>query len=261
MSANRLIVDFLGTNGWYDTTTGNTVCTLIETPNEYIILDAGNGLYKIDRHIKQDKPIYLFISHFHLDHLFGLHVLAKFKFNQGLTIVVRRGGRKILTDFVSRKYTAPLYGLKTKIKVIELSPEHRTKNVGQKSRVFPFGVTALPLRHPVPCHGFRFDFDGKIVSYIADTGECANAYKLAAGADLVISECAYLNPKHDAQWPHLDPKTAAKIAKEAAAGRLALTHFDAAIYLSPKDRQSAQNRARQVFKNCFAASDDQMEEI
>ena len=40
---------FLGTNGWYDTKTGNTTCILIETKKEYIILDAGNGFYKIDR--------------------------------------------------------------------------------------------------------------------------------------------------------------------------------------------------------------------
>ena len=34
---------FLGTIGWYDTETGNTVCTLIETKREFIILDAGSG--------------------------------------------------------------------------------------------------------------------------------------------------------------------------------------------------------------------------
>lgn len=48
---------FLGTNGWYDTKTGNTICTLIETDNEYIILDAGNGIYKIDKYIKKIRRI------------------------------------------------------------------------------------------------------------------------------------------------------------------------------------------------------------
>ncbi len=41
-------VIFLGTNGWYDTNIGNTICILVETKKEYLILDAGNGFYKID---------------------------------------------------------------------------------------------------------------------------------------------------------------------------------------------------------------------
>jgi ribonuclease BN (tRNA processing enzyme) len=32
---------FLGTNGWYDTKTGNTVSTLIVTKEHNIVLDAG----------------------------------------------------------------------------------------------------------------------------------------------------------------------------------------------------------------------------
>jgi hypothetical protein len=48
---------FLGTNGWYDSETGNSICTLIDTQDHYIILDAGNGIYKADRYIKKDKPV------------------------------------------------------------------------------------------------------------------------------------------------------------------------------------------------------------
>ena len=44
-------VTFLGTNGWYASDTGNTVSILIETENFYIILDAGDGIYKIDTYI------------------------------------------------------------------------------------------------------------------------------------------------------------------------------------------------------------------
>ena len=34
---------FLGTNGWYDTKTGNTLSVFMKTKKEYIILDAGSG--------------------------------------------------------------------------------------------------------------------------------------------------------------------------------------------------------------------------
>jgi len=39
---------FLGTNGWYDSPTGSTICTLINSQSYHILLDAGNGLYKAD---------------------------------------------------------------------------------------------------------------------------------------------------------------------------------------------------------------------
>ena len=84
-------VIFLGTNGWYDTDTGNTICTLINSEKYHIILDAGNGIYKADRYIHDDLPVYLFLSHFHLDHIEGLHVLNKFRFSQGLRIFGQKG--------------------------------------------------------------------------------------------------------------------------------------------------------------------------
>ena len=59
-------IHFLGTNGWHTTETGDTLCTLIETENEYIVLDAGNAIRKLDKF--EDKPVFLFLSHFHIDH-------------------------------------------------------------------------------------------------------------------------------------------------------------------------------------------------
>ncbi len=68
---------FLGTNGWYTTQTGNTPAVLIDSKNHYVVFDAGNGIYKLDQYITEPKPISLFISHFHIDHVSGLHSLGK----------------------------------------------------------------------------------------------------------------------------------------------------------------------------------------
>ena len=165
MAKSKIKVYFLGTNGWYDTATGNTICVLIETPKEYVVLDAGNGIYKLDRYIKKNKPIYLFLSHFHLDHIIGLHTLAKFKFKQGINICIKKGRKRELKDFVSKEHTMPLAELPTKIRIIEIS---------EKNCRIPFLERALLLKHPVPCLGFRLNFEGKVISYIADTGLCDN---------------------------------------------------------------------------------------
>jgi len=51
-------VIFLGTNGWYDTLTGNTVSTLVKTRDYNIVLDAGNGIAKLSRYMDDNKPTY-----------------------------------------------------------------------------------------------------------------------------------------------------------------------------------------------------------
>ena len=72
-------ITFLGTNGWYATQTGNTICTLIETEKYNLVLDAGNGIYKLEKYLDFKKPVFLFISHLHIDHIEGLHILSHFK--------------------------------------------------------------------------------------------------------------------------------------------------------------------------------------
>lgn len=247
----QITVRFLGTNGWYDTKTGNTLCILIETPNEYIILDAGNGIYKLDKYIKSDKPIYLFLSHFHLDHIYGLHILAKFKFKQGMNICIQKGMRKKLNLILSRDFTMPLKELPFKAKVIE---------IGEKTTI-PFLESALPLKHPVPCMGLRFVIEKKIISFIPDTGLCNNAIKLAKNADLLISECALKSGQSSDVWPHLNPETAAYLAKKSCAKKLVLVHFDAEVYQNIGEREHAAKSARRIFKNTIAAKDDSMEAL
>jgi len=245
-------VIFLGTNGWYDTKTGNTICVLIDAPEAYVVLDAGTGLYKLDQYIKdRKKPIYLFLSHFHLDHLIGLHTMAKFRFKQGLTIVGQKGTKRILSQLVRQPFTLALKDLKTKVKVRELGSR----------RVCPFLESALKLDHVSSCYGFRFKLGGKIISYVPDTGPCDNALKLAQGAALLITECAFKAGQTSLAWPHLNPLTAAKLANKVKADRLLLVHFDAALYRTIKERGEAEQAARRIHRNTVATKDGYTESI
>jgi ribonuclease BN (tRNA processing enzyme) len=242
-------VVFLGTNGWYDTETGNTVCTLIETENYYIILDAGNGIYKLDQYINKtsNKPIHLFISHFHIDHISGLHIMNKFGFNQGMNIYGQIGTKENLNKIINTPYTIPFARLPFKVNVLELS--EGTHNL-------PFSVKCIFLKHSSPCLGYRFELEGKIIAYCPDTGICENAIKLAKNADLVIAECSFKSGQINSQWPHLNPEDAAQIAKEAKAKKLALNHFDANIYQTIQQREIAQENAMKIFNNTIAAKDN-----
>jgi ribonuclease BN (tRNA processing enzyme) len=241
----KVKIVFLGTNGWYDTETGNTICTLIVAPKLNIILDAGIGIHKADKYINPKNPVYLFISHFHLDHIMGLHILMKFRF-KSLKIYGQPDTKKILTHFLSKKFSAPFSMLPYKTELIDIA---------QGWHDHPIRFQCLKLKHPSPCIGYRFEIDKKVVSYCIDTGYCKNAVELAKNADLLISECSFLSGQVNPAWPHLNPELAAKLAVESKAKRLALTHYDAAVYTQLKQRRAAERKARRIFHNSFAAMD------
>jgi ribonuclease BN (tRNA processing enzyme) len=72
---------------------------------------------------------------------------------------------------------------------------------------------------------------------------------------LLVTECAFRPGASNPSWPHLNPETAARIAREAAAADLVLTHFDARYYPEREDRLLAERTAREVFPKSRAAFD------
>ncbi len=236
---------FLGTNGWYDTETGNTVSCLLESADYNIVFDAGNGLYRLDKYVKDEKQIYLFISHFHLDHIIGLHLLAKFNF-KSLKIFGQEGTARYLDSIMKQPFTKPFNDLACKVEISELH---------EGTHKIPFPVTIKKLLHSSPAIGYRCELDGNIISYCTDTGKCENLLELAKDSDIFITECSCKSRIEDPRWPHLNPETAACIAKEARTKKLFLTHFDPMQYRSLEEREEAEKSARKIFKDTIAAKD------
>lgn len=239
-------VVFLGTNGWYDTETGNTICTLLQTERYDILLDAGNGIHRAERQIVGGKPVFLFLSHFHIDHIEGLHILTKFRFEKGVCICGPAGSRDILGTFLGSPFTVPIAALPYPVRILEMPEEAAS---------LPFPVEALPLRHASLTLGYRIAVDGRTISYCPDTGYCENAVTLARSADLLITECAFKPGQSSELWPHLNPETAGRIAAEAGAKRLVLTHFDAGIYQSLPERKESEAVAAAIFPATTAGMD------
>jgi len=224
---NGIKIFFLGTNGWYDTETGNTICTLIKGKDFNIIIDAGFGIRRLDKYCDFNKSSYLFISHLHLDHICGLHLLAKFNFKKGLDIFIKQGLKNKLSRILSSDYTVPVKKLNYKAKIIELNNNLK----------LPFKLKYLPLKHSVSTLGFRFEIQGKIITFISDTGYCKNAIELAKDSDILITECSYLVGEINDNWPHLNPEIAKRIAIESNSKKLVLTHFAADKYTDLKQRK------------------------
>ena len=85
-------------------------------------------------------------------------------------------------------------------------------------------LTIKPMVHSDCAIGIRYrNGDGRILCYSGDTDYCANIVKLAQKADLLILECSF--PDEGKVDGHLTPSYAGRIAREAEAKRLVLTHL------------------------------------
>jgi ribonuclease BN (tRNA processing enzyme) len=240
-------VTFLGTNGWYDTPIGNTCSVLVQTDDYDILFDAGNGIAKADRYISQERPTYLFISHYHIDHIAGLHTLVKFRFKHPLVICGQPGIEDMLRSFVREPFTVPIEQLPFPVTFTELA---------EGEHALPFRVECRPLLHPVPCYGYSITLDSRKVAFCTDTGVCPNAVLLARDADLLIAECGLKPGEQSPDWPHLNPADAIGIARDARAKRLALIHFAPHLYPTREDRFDLKRLYEKDCPGLIVATDD-----
>lgn len=244
-------IHFLGTNGWYSSPTGDTPCILIDSNDRYVIFDAGNGIYKIDKYITENKPIALFVSHFHIDHISGFHILNKFNFPQGIDIYFAKGRRKDFETFVNPPYTVGIdndpkniFILKTKVRLHEL---------GEGEHDIGFPVRIEKLYHGFDDHGFRIELENKTIAYSGDTKVGPNGKLIAENADILIHECSnMISPKND-PWGHTDPVQTSQFAKDANVKKLIMTHFGAMDSIG--QRKEAEIIAKKIFPNTIAATD------
>jgi len=250
---------FLGTNGWYTTPTGDTPCILIDSKDRYIIFDAGNAIYKIDKYITESKPISLFISHFHIDHVSGLHMLIKFKFKQGMDIYFAKGRKKDFDLLVNPPYTIGI--VNNKKNVLNLSTKIRIHELEEGKSNIGFPVVMKKLCHGYENHGFRINLEGKSIVYSGDTKIVPNGLLLAKDSDLLIHECSNIISSNHDDWGHTDPVQTAQFARDAGVKKLVMTHFGAHLYDTLEKRREAEKKAKEIFPNTIAATDDLILEI
>lgn len=242
----------MGTNGWYSSPTGDTPCILIDSKDHYVVFDAGNGIYKLDKYITEDKPISMFISHFHLDHTSGLHTLALFDFKQGINVYVGPGRTKDFHTLVNPPFTIGIENRPENI--INLRTDVRVFELSENEERIPFPAKAIKLHHAYGGHGYKMELEEKIIAYTGDAGITDATKQLAKNADLLIAECTNKETPHPT-WGHLNPTLAARLADGENAKQLVLTHFGADLYTSLDDRTWAEEEARKTFPATTAAID------
>ncbi len=104
-------------------------------------------------------------------------------------------------------------------------------------------VSFAATDHPVPTVASRWQADGRVFAYTADTGPAGDWARVAEAAHLLVSEASLqVEPRPDVG--HLTAGQAGEIARAARVGELALTHIPPHLdpYVSVDEAEAAFDR-------------------
>ena len=188
-----------------------------------IFFDGGGGSLRQMPRLGLDyrRVDYCCITHFHPDHvsdlvpfLFALNYTVDFTRSLPLHILGPRG----LENFYAQM--RGIFGHWIEAKTYPLLLQE-----GKESRFdfSDFSIHTLPMAHSDSSIGFRVEAGGRSLVYSGDTDYCENIVALGRKADLLILECSL--PEERKKAGHLTPSLAGRIAREAGAKKLLLTHF------------------------------------
>lgn len=212
----------LGSSGTF--TGPGSLCSgyLVRTATTNVLVDAGNGsTSNLQREVDLEDLDAIVISHKHADHcvdLIGLHhaVRARGPAATGIPLYSPPGVAELLAELTSRE--APY--------VFEESFELQTVQAGDSFTVGDLRFELFDSVHPPPTLTMRIHGDGRVLTYSGDSAGGPNLVGAARDADLFLCEATWQGPT-DQHPPgiHLTAEAAGRVATEAAAKRLVLTHI------------------------------------
>ena len=197
-------------------------CYLLEADGFRLVIDFGNGsLGALQKYTGLFDVDAVCLSHLHADHCVDLYSYS-----------------------IARAYSPagpqppiPVYGPAGTVERMSLIHGPNGDDLGLTKRftfetlkpgrmaIGPFDIKLVHVNHPVETFAFRFTYGGRSLVYTGDTGETEAVPALAAGADVFLSEAAFLEGPNLPPDLHLTARQAAAYASRAGVGKLVLTHL------------------------------------
>ena len=208
---------------------GNTACVCVDCRDDLVVFDAGSGLSAPGRPTDGHRPIHIFISHVHIDHLLGLFTFPPLH-NPEAEIHLygqARAGvsfRRQLETLVGPPYWPVGFSdFRARVAVHETGPDREIALSG--GRV----VRAMEGNHPNGSLLYRLQSPGRSVVHALDcelteplrpglTEFCRDAGVLIWDANFTASDLL-------AGWGHSTWEQGAALGREANAALVLMTHF------------------------------------
>lgn len=211
----RLVI--LGAYGYGPSNQGQTACVML--PELGLVFDAGTGLYRI-RELIATPTLDIYLSHAHVDHVYGLSYLPGILWGKEVDVVRVHGEERKLT-VIQQHFFASDLSSPPPVEWCPLHPQEAVPNGGQ--------LRYFPLEHPGECIGYRLDWPEHSLAYVTDTHAQPDASynEHIRGVDVLLHE-GYL-PDEEEQLAkrigHSCPISVAKLAAATGVGRLILIHL------------------------------------
>jgi ribonuclease BN (tRNA processing enzyme) len=203
---------------------------LVEHDGHRVLLDFGNGaLGELQRYGDIYDLQAVILSHLHADHcvdMCGYYVARKYRPGGEPLPLLPVWGPAGTRERIAKAYDtddAECESVFTFRNVLEDAPEGATGNTFETG---PFTVRVTRVDHPVEAYAIRLEAGGHTLVYSGDTGPCAALDRLAKGADLLLAEASFQEPRDNGLLGlHLNGREAGESATAAGVGRLVLTHI------------------------------------
>jgi ribonuclease BN (tRNA processing enzyme) len=201
-------------------------CYLLEAADDgrtyRLLLDLGNGaLGHLQRYIDPLDVDAVALSHLHADHFFDL---ASFYVYRRYHPKAPHPRIPVLGPQGTANRLALAYDLPDEPGMTE-EFAFATWPADGVVKLGPFEIRARRVAHPVEAYGMRISVDGSVFVYSGDTGPCAALEALAADADVLLAEAAFMESSDHPTDLHMTGRDAAEHAARAGVRRLLLTHI------------------------------------
>jgi len=203
----------------------NSAGYFVEMTDARLMIDCGAGtLHALARFgLPWEQVTHLCISHFHVDHvgelaslLFALRYGMKSERSAPLTVIGPRGLDRIIGG-LKMAFGAKIFKPKFPLNVLMLTPGEQVQ-LGADST-----LSVEKTIHTSESIAVRIESGGHAICYTGDTAYHDELAGFFCGADLLISECSFRQPREDVR--HLSVREAARLAARAKVARLIVTHF------------------------------------
>ena len=251
MRNRKIVLTFWGTRGSIPSPGkdklkygGNTSCIEVRLPNhELIILDGGTGIRELGYSmLLKTKKVraYIFLSHYHWDHIQGLPFFAP-AYNAGnmLTILGAEHPELPLEKIFSSQMESIHFPVRSSSLSAHIS--FKTLSLGNYC-IADTEVKTIRTNHPGINFSYSFNFDDRTLIYMTDNEllpqiarakshiayEKGDFIRFIQGADILIHDAQYSDEEYRKKkgWGHSTWRETAKLAAEGEVKHLIIFHHD-----------------------------------